>query len=458
MKEKPPVQKNEIVTGEAQGMTEAGAGVVKIHGFTLFVPGLLPGERARIHVLQVKKRFGFGKVQELLAPSPQRVTPRCPHFGRCGGCTLQHWDYAAQRDWKKQRVTECLERIGGQISPPVAETLGMENPWRYRNKGQFPVAGPVGQMQAGFYAPRSHRLVPVTDCLLQQEVCNRAAALVVDFCNRHRIPAYEEATGTGLLRHILTRRSFTTGELMVCLVANGTSFPQAEALAGELATLPGMSSLVLNTNTERTNVILGRQVQTLWGKPAITETLDGLSYQISPLSFFQVNPVQTVRLYQTAVELARLDGTETVLDLYCGLGSLSLFLARKARQVLGVEIVPPAVEDAKANAKQNGLTNAKFLAGPAEEIIPRLFAAGTLTADAVFVDPPRKGCDPAVLATLLELGAKKLVYVSCDPATLARDVKVLTEGGYRLKRAVPVDQFCQTGHIECVCLLSKVQN
>ena len=453
-----PIKKNESYTLTIGDLTAEGAGVGRIDGFTMFVPYALPGETVRARAVKVQKNYAFGRLETVELPSPSRATPPCPHFGRCGGCSWQHLEYAAQLEQKQKLVRNCLERIGGVENPPVAPCLGMETPFRYRNKGQFPVGGAPGSLVAGFFAPRSHRLVPVEDCLLQRPESNQAVGTVLEFLNRYRIPAYDEATGKGLVRHILTRLGFATGEMMVCLVINGSRIPHEKELAQALAKLPGLKSLVLNENTARTNVILGRRTRVLWGEDAIHEELDGIRYRVSPLSFFQVNPVQAARLYRTAVDFLAPKPSDTVLDLYCGTGSLSLFLAQKAGKVIGVEVVPEAVEDARRNAVDNGLHNTEFYAGEVERLLPGLFAQGYFQADGVVLDPPRKGCDPSVLKALLELQAPRLVYVSCDPATLARDVKVLQSGGYRLEIARPVDQFCQTGHVETVCLMSRVKD
>ena len=337
----------------------------------------------------------------------------------------------------------------------VRPAIGMEEPWRYRNKAQFPVGQGKDGCAIGFYAKRSHRIVDTKQCFLQNERNDAIVALVRDFLNEFQIPLYDEETHTGLVRHILTRIGRSSGEVMVCIVLNGKRLPHSEVLVERLQRIEGMVSIVLNVNREKTNVILGRKIITLWGKDTITDSLDGIEFEISPLSFYQVNPVQTEVLYEKAVELADLKGDETVLDLYCGIGTISLFFARKARQVFGVEIVPEAIADARKNAERNNITNATFAVGAAEEVIPELYREKGIAADVVVVDPPRKGCDARLLETILQIAPEKVVYVSCNPATLARDLAVLAAGGYHVREVQPVDQFPHTNHIENVCLLTR---
>lgn len=449
-----PVEKNKTYEIKIAALGSNGEGIGRIEGYTVFVEGALPRETCLVLIVKTRKHFGYGKLLEILTPSPDRREPCCPVAKQCGGCQLQHLSYAAQLAYKTKEVQDDLERIGGITDVTVRPAIGMEEPWRYRNKAQFPVGKGKDGCAIGFYAKRSHRIVDTKQCLLQNERNDAIVALVRDFLNEFQIPLYDEETHTGLVRHILTRIGRSSGEVMVCIVLNGKRLPHSEVLVERLQRIEGMVSIVLNVNREKTNVILGRKIITLWGKDTITDSLDGIEFEISPLSFYQVNPVQTEVLYEKAVELADLKGDETVLDLYCGIGTISLFFARKARQVFGVEIVPEAIADARKNAERNNITNATFAVGAAEEVIPRLYREEGIAADVVVVDPPRKGCDARLLETILQIAPEKVVYVSCNPATLARDLAVLAAGGYHVRQVQPVDQFPHTNHIENVCLLT----
>lgn len=453
-----PVEKNKTYEIKIAALGSNGEGIGRIEGYTVFVEGALPPETCLVLIVKTRKHFGYGKLLEILSPSPDRREPCCPVAKQCGGCQLQHLSYAAQLAYKTKEVQDDLERIGGITDVTVRPAIGMEEPWRYRNKAQFPVGQGKDGCAIGFYAKRSHRIVDTKQCFLQNERNDAIVALVRDFLNEFQIPLYDEETHTGLVRHILTRIGRSSGEVMVCIVLNGKRLPHSEVLVERLQRIEGMVSIVLNVNREKTNVILGRKIITLWGKDTITDSLDGIEFEISPLSFYQVNPVQTEVLYKKAVELADLKGDETVLDLYCGIGTISLFFARKARQVFGVEIVPEAIADARKNAERNGITNAAFAVGAAEEVIPELYREEGIAADVVVVDPPRKGCDARLLETILQIAPEKVVYVSCNPATLARDLAVLAAGGYHTREVQPVDQFPHTNHVETVCLLSKLQS
>ena len=420
-----PVEKNKTYEIKIAALGSNGEGIGRIEGYTVFVEGALPSETCLVLIVKTRKHFGYGKLLEILTPSPDRREPCCPVAKQCGGCQLQHLSYAAQLAYKTKEVQDDLERIGGITDVTVKPAIGMEEPWRYRNKAQFPVGQGKDGCSVGFYAKRSHRIVDTKQCFLQNERNDAIVALVRDFLNEFQIPLYDEETHTGLVRHILTRIGRSSGEVMVCIVLNGKRLPHSEVLVERLQRVEGMVSIVLNVNREKTNVI---------------------EFEISPLSFYQVNPVQTEVLYKKAVELADLKGDETVLDLYCGIGTISLFFARKARQVFGVEIVPEAIADARKNAERNGITNATFAVGAAEGI----------AADVVVVDPPRKGCDARLLETILQIAPEKVVYVSCNPATLARDLAVLAAGGYHTREVQPVDQFPHTNHVETVVLMSKV--
>lgn len=453
-----PVEKNKTYEMRIDALGSNGEGIGRIDGYTMFVEGALPGERVRILAVKVRKNFGYGKLLEILEPSSARREPLCPVAKQCGGCQLQHLSYAAQLAYKTKEVQDDLERIGGIHGVAVQPTLGMEKPWRYRNKAQFPVGQGKNGCAIGFYAKRSHRIIDTEKCLLQHECNDAIIAVIRAFLDEFHIPPYDEETHSGLVRHILTRIGKQSGEIMVCIVINGKKLPHSDILTERLREIDGVVSIVLNCNREKTNVILGQKIIPLWGKDTITDAIDGITFEISPLSFYQVNPAQTEVLYRKALEAAELTGEETVLDLYCGIGTISLFFARKAKRVFGVEIVPEAIADARKNAERNGITNVEFAVGAAEDVIPKLYAEKGITADVVVVDPPRKGCDEKLLETILQMQPEKIVYVSCNPATLARDLKLLAEGGYRLRRAQPVDQFCHSTHVECVVLLSKVQN
>ncbi len=450
-----PVEKNKTYELQIDAMGSAGEGIGRLDGFTVFVDGALPGEIVRVLMLKSKKSYGYGKLLEILTPSPERREPRCPVAKQCGGCQLQSLSYQAQLAYKRRKVQDNLERIGGLKGIDVLDIIGAESPWHYRNKAQFPVGRRAdGGCAVGFYAKRSHRIVETPVCFLQ-DTCNEEVVRIVrEFMAEFHILPYDEEKHTGLVRHILTRVGKKSGELMVCIVVNGGGLPHSAELAERLRNVRGMASVVLNVNREKTNVILGRKIIPVWGKETISDELEGLSFEVSPLSFYQVNPVQTEVLYRKAVALAGLDGSETVLDLYCGIGAMSLFFARKAKRVLGVEIVEQAVVDARKNSERNGITNAEFTAGAAEEVVPEWVRNGG-AADVVVVDPPRKGCDGRLLETILQIAPEKVVYVSCNPATLARDLAVLADGGYRVRTVQPVDMFPHTAHVESVVLLQK---
>jgi len=473
-----PVNKNDEVTLDIVGLTQDGEGVGRVDGFALFVQGALPGERVRAKVLKVKKQYGYAKMLELLEASPDRAEAPCPIYRQCGGCQLQHMEYRAQLEWKRQHVIDSLTRIGklrvagggsgagdggADGGVVVHPTIGMIDPWRYRNKAQVPIGmaradlddGAAGSLIGGFYARGSHRIIDMDACVIQHERNDKAVRVVKAIGTRLGIRAYDETTGRGLLRHVVVRTGFATGETMVCLVTNGTRIPRADELVdGIRRALPDVRSIVQNVNMRNTNVIFGDETRVLWGSDVIYDELDGLRFAISARSFFQVNPAQTVALYRKAVEYAGLSGRETVIDAYCGIGTISLFLARRAGKVYGVESVPEAVEDARRNAALNGIDNASFEVGLAEEVIPRWREEG-VAADVIVVDPPRKGCDAKLLDTIVRMRPKRVVYVSCNPATLARDLAVLEAGGFRAVEAQPVDMFPHTGHVECVILMVR---
>ena len=528
------MQKNDIIHLKIEDMGIDGEGIGKYEGMTFFVKDALIGDNIKARITKLKKNYGYARVEEILESSPYRTEPRCGLHKRCGGCQIQAMDYAAQLDFKAKKVRNNLIRLGGFAEDFVDSVLepvvGMDEPYRYRNKAQFPIGrDKEGNIVAGFYAARSHDIIPVMDCQLGVKVNQIILDSVISYMNENHIEPYDEKTGKGLIRHVLIRYGFTTEEIMVCLIINGKRLPAKEQLIEKLSTIKGMTSISININTKNTNVILGDVTECIWGQPYITDyihlracgnrrnltdakeevatskvrkeenvvwegadefalTDTAIAYHISPQSFYQVNPIQTEKLYSLALEYAGLTGKESVWDLYCGIGTISLFLAGCAGKVYGVEIIPQAIEDAKNNAGLNGITNAEFFVGKAEEVLPEFYekaasknvsgrivecAAGAKTAggeshakaaesgidmlhpDVIVVDPPRKGCDEKCLETMLKMQPKRIVYVSCDSATLARDLKYLCTGGYEIKRVRPVDQFGHTTHVETCVLLSR---
>lgn len=449
-------KKNDSVTVSVTDMGQDGEGIGKAEGYTLFIKDAVVGDKVLAKVMKAKKNYGYARLMEVLEPSPDRVEPRCSCARQCGGCQIQALSYQRQLQFKEEKVRNVLERIGGFEKIPMQPIIGMENPYRYRNKAQFPIGTDRdGRPIAGFYAGRTHTIIPQEDCVLGVRENKAILEVILGFMEEFSIPAYREEEGSGLVRHVLIRYGFATKEIMVCVVINGDRLPKAEILAERLADIAGMTSISINKNKQKTNVILGKEVEVIWGRPYIEDVLDGVRYQISPLSFYQVNPVQTKVLYEKALQYAGLHGTETVWDLYCGIGTISLFLARQAGKVYGVEIVPQAIEDARRNAALNGMENVEFMVGKAEEILPEKYEKEGVSADVIVVDPPRKGCDPELIYTMLQIRPKRIVYVSCDPATLARDLKLLCAGGYKLQKVQPVDQFPHSVHIENVCLLLR---
>ncbi len=471
------IRKNEEFELNIVDMSDAGEGIGKQDGYIWFVKDAVIGDRIRARAMKMKRNYGFARLVEVLEPSAGRVVPRCPVARQCGGCQLQMMDYQEQLRMKERKVYNNLRRIGGLTGLCLPEEganlsgtadgadaadrilmepiMGMEDPWRYRNKAQFPFGrGRDGQIAAGFYAGRTHCIIETEDCLLGVEENRRILQIIKKFMEKYGLEPYDEERHRGLVRHALIRKGFATGELMVCLVINGKKLPQGEKLVQELLEIPGMTSISYNINEEKTNVILGNTVVELYGHGYIRDEIGGISYQISPLSFYQVNPRQTERLYRTALEYADLTGNETVWDLYCGIGTISLFLAQRARKVYGVEIVPQAIEDARRNASLNQIENAEFFVGKAEEVLPEQYAEHQIYADVIVVDPPRKGCDAQCLDTIVKMQPERVVYVSCDSATLARDVKYLGERGYVVKRVRCCDMFGHSGHVETVVMLS----
>ena len=449
-------RKNDLITLKIEDCGVDGEGIGKADGFTVFVKDAVIGDVVTVKIMKAKKNYGYGRLMEILEPSPYRVEPECKVARQCGGCQLQALSYEQQLAFKEKKVRSHLERIGGFRNIPMEPIIGMDEQYHYRNKAQFPVGrNKEGKIVTGFYAGRTHSIIDNRDCALgvpqNKEVLDR----VIFHMEKYNIPPYDEAAGKGLVRHILVRYGFYTGELMVCLILNGNSLPQEEKLVENLREIPGMTSISININRQRNNVILGEQLRLLWGKPYITDRIGDITYQISPLSFYQVNPRQTRKLYAKALEYADLHGEETVWDLYCGIGTISLFLARQAGFVRGVEIIPAAIENARENARINNIENVEFFVGKAEEVLPAQYDQNGIYADVIVVDPPRKGCDSQLLETMIKMQPKKIVYVSCDSATLARDLKYLCQEGYELDKVCPVDQFGGTVHVECVTLLQR---
>ena len=493
-------QKNQLFEVTIEDMSNDGEGIGKVNGYPLFVKDTVIGDRARVRLTKVKKNYAFARLEELLEASSDRTEPECAFHKQCGGCQIQAMDYAAQLRFKEKKVRNHLKRIGG-FSEEVLDTVmepivGMEEPWHYRNKAQFPIGtDKEGNPVAGFYAGRTHYIIPNTDCGLGVSENREILERVLSYMKENRVAAYDETTGKGLIRHVLIRKGFSSGQLMVCLVATKQQLPNLSGLLDSLTQVTGMTSISVNINADNTNVILGKKTVLLWGQETIEDTIqildcrkevggkiqfqetgEGVTFKISAQSFYQVNPEQTKKLYSLALQYSNLTGKETVWDLYCGIGTISLFLAKHAGCVYGVEIVPQAIADAKENARINGITNAAFVTGKAEEVLPAFYKGdadvreqlrtadelagkstyGDMTQpDVIVVDPPRKGCDQACLDTILSMAPNRIVYVSCDSATLARDLRILCDGGYTIQKVRPVDQFAHTVHVETVVLMSR---
>jgi 23S rRNA (uracil1939-C5)-methyltransferase len=449
-------KKNDRIETVIEDMSETGEGIGKTDGFTWFIKDTVIGDKVEAKAMKTKKSYGFARLEKILVPSSNRVEPKCPVARQCGGCQLQAMEYKEQLTYKQNKIYNNLTRIGGFTEIPMSPIMGMDEPWRYRNKAQFPWGTDrEGNIITGFYAGRTHSIIGCEDCLLGIEENQEILKIMKAYMERYDLLPYEEESHRGLIRHTLIRKGFKTGELMVCQVINGKSLPHSEKLVEELLKVPGMTSISFNVNRERTNVIMGSQVENLYGPGFITDYIGDVKYQISPMSFYQVNPVQTEKLYGTALEYAGLTGGETVWDLYCGIGTISLFLAQKAKKVYGVELVPQAIEDAKENAKINGIENVEFFVGKVEEVLPEQFEKNQVRADVIVVDPPRKGCDEVCLETIVKMEPKRVVYVSCDSATLARDLKYLAERGYELSKVRGCDMFPHSTHVESVVLLER---
>jgi len=448
------LKKNGIYTVTIEDIGHKGEGIGKVKGIPLFIQGGLPGDELKVEITKLKKNYGFASLLEIQKPSNKRVIPRCPLAEVCGGCQIMGMNYSEQLNIKTQRVRETLKRIG-KIDAPVNETLGMDEPYHYRNKAQFPIGMDGTTPIMGFFKTGTHEIVNTEHCYIQHPVNDVLTKIVKEYIAKHSVTVYDERSRKGLLRHMISRISNKTGEVMVIFVINGKELPHQEKLIGTLKKeVENLKTVVQNINTKNTNVIFGDQTTTLYGDGFIVDQIKDLSFYISPRSFFQVNPIQTRVLYEKALEYAKLTGDETVFDLYCGIGSISLFLAQKANKVYGIEIVPEAVEDAKKNATLNKLTNTQFILGAAEDAVPKLYEKA-ITADVVVVDPPRKGCEEKVLETMVKMDPKRIVYVSCNPSTLARDLAYLEEHGYKTQEVQPVDLFPHSAHVEAVALLTK---
>ena len=454
------MKKNEMTNVIIEDIGVNGEGIGKVDGYTLFIKDALIGDEIEAKVIKAKKNYGYAKMMKILKASDHRVAAKCPVARQCGGCQIQELSYEEQLRFKEKKVRQNLERIGG-FSPEFIDKVmepvcGMEEPFYYRNKAQFPFGtDKEGHIITGFYAGRTHQIIPNKECALGVKENKEILEILVDFMEKYHVSSYNEETHKGLVRHALIRYGFTTKEIMVCLVINGDKIPHSEKLVENLCKIKGMTSITYSVNKENTNVIMGKEIGILWGQGYITDYIGNVKYQISPLSFYQVNPAQTEKLYGLALEYAQLKGNETVWDLYCGIGTISLFLAQKAKKVYGVEIIPQAIEDAKNNAKINGIDNAQFFVGKAEEVLPEQYEKNKVYADVIVVDPPRKGCDETLLDTMVKMNPERIVYVSCDSATLARDLKYLCERGYVIKKARAVDQFPMTVHVETVAVLSR---
>lgn len=452
-----PVEKNKDYEIYIDGFGSMGEGIGKIDNFTVFVKGAVKGEKVKAKITKVNKNFAFGRVMEIVEKSKDRAEPICPVYKRCGGCQMQHLSYEAQLEFKKQKVIDCIERIGKikMDSVTVHDTTKMEPPYYYRNKVQLPVGEKNGEVQIGFYAERSHEIINIDKCYIQFEAANEIIKLVKEWMNKFKIQGYDEETGKGTLRHIMIRKGFKTNQIMLVLVTANEALPYKKELIESITeNIDGITGIIQNINRKKTNVILGDKEITLWGDNQIQDYIGEFKFNISSKSFFQVNPVQTEKLYAAALKYAGLTGNEVVFDAYCGTGTISLFLSQNAKMVYGVEIIPEAIENAKINAAQNKVTNAEFIVGKSEEEIPKLIERG-IKPEVVVVDPPRKGCEKVLLESIANAGPRTVVYVSCDPATLARDLGILSELGYEVKEVQPVDMFPATGHVETVVKLYR---
>lgn len=450
-----PVEKNKQYTVTIDSVSSDGNGVAHIDGFAVFIPRTAAGDKAEILIVKVQSRFAYGRLLKIIVPSPERQEPDCAYYKRCGGCQLRHIKYEAQLEIKKNIVTDAMRRTGGFKDFTLGAVTGMDKPERCRNKMIFPVGQAGGKNICGFYARHSHDITVIGDCVIGDEINSAVNKAVIEYMNENSVNAYDELSHTGCIRRIFTRASFSTGEVMVVISANAKNLPRREKLIGKLRSVSDrIVSVILNINTKRNNLVITENNVTLWGKDRISDTLGGVRFMISPQSFFQVNPSQTERLYAKALEYARLDSSASVMDIYCGIGTISLCAAKKAKSVVGIELVEKAIEDAKENARINDIENARFFAGSAESLVPKLIE-NSESPDVVILDPPRKGSDEATLTAILNAAPKRLVYVSCNPSTLARDARFLADGGFRITRSHSFDMFPHTTHVETVILMEK---
>ena len=431
-----------------------GEGIGKIDNFTIFVDGALPNETVNIKIIKVKKNYGYGKLIKIIKSSPYRINPICENFGKCGGCNLLHLSYDEQLNIKSKFIQTNLKKIAKIENIKVPKAIGMDNTFNYRNKASFPINF-TDKVNIGFYRPRSHNIINIDNCLIQNPINNIIIQKIKDFIKESNISIYNENTGKGDLRHIVTRIANKTNELLICVVINNNKFLYGDLLIKNFKDIPNIDSIVINYNTKNNNVILGDKVETILGKGYIVDYIKDLKFNISPLSFYQVNPIQTEVLYETALNFCNLTGNEIVFDAYCGIGTISLFLAKKCKKVYGIEIVPDAIKNAISNAELNNINNAEFFIGRSEDIIPKLIFENNICPDVIVVDPPRKGCDKVLLDSIIKTSIKKLVYISCDNSTLSRDIAYLSKFGFKLDKIQPVDMFCMTTHIECVALITR---
>ncbi|MGO1653209.1 23S rRNA (uracil(1939)-C(5))-methyltransferase RlmD, partial [Senegalia sp. (in: firmicutes)] len=444
---KSKVKENNIYESEIIDLNHRGQGVAKIDNFAVFVNDAIPGDVGDIKITTAKKNYAVGEFVEIKNPSDWRIDAPCHVVDDCGGCQIQKIDYHAQLDIKRKKVIDDIKRIAKLDGIKIHETIGMDQPFRYRNKAQFPIQARNNSVKIGFYKRGTHEIVDTNKCIIQHPITDKVIKVIREYINKYKVEPYDEKNGTGIIRHILTKTSFKTGDLMIVIITNGKRLPHKEELINSiLENIEGVKSIIQNINTRKSNVILGQEIITLWGEDKIVDYIEDIKFNISPLSFFQVNPIQTEKLYNKALEYADLKEDETVFDLYCGIGSISLFLARTAKKVYGIEVVKTAIEDARLNAKINNINNTEFFAGKAEEVFPKLYKEG-IRADVIVVDPPRKGCDERVLDTIVDMNPKRIVYVSCNPSTLARDLKYLDERGYKTKEIQPVDMFAHSVHV-----------
>ena len=451
--------KNDLINLEINDIGTNGEGIGKLDGYTFFVKDALPGDKIEARIVKENKNFGFARLEKIITRSPYRIEPPCEIANRCGGCQIQSLDYEKQLKYKEDKVKNNLERIGGLKDFEMKPIIGMESPYYYRNKSQFPVGkNKEGKIITGFYAGRTHYIIDTTNCHISPKINEEILKTIIDFMTKNGIEAYDEKSCKGIVRHIIIRNSFKFDEIMVIIVVNDNKLEKSEELVNSLKTINGVSSICLNINKDNTNVIMGKKIVSLFGEGYITDYIEDLKFRISPLSFFQINPTQTEKLYRVALKYAMLTGKETVWDLYCGIGSISLFLAKRAKKVFGVEVVKEAIEDAKLNAKINGIENTEFLVGESEKVFVDYYKDKINhedRLDVVVVDPPRKGCDEKLLDSIIKVSPERIVYVSCDSATLARDLKILCENGYKVTQVQPVDMFPHSVHVETVVRLQR---